>query len=207
MVIGVRKGSIKELTPPLNKARMPSFTGEIKVQEKDRIFYVIRGVVFFTGVFIGIVFAWLHVSDYAPYYFTPYPSSDRYIVDSGTLSEVNIRKGSDYLILTKDNGTKIELEDFRGFDDLQESYGVEKFQAKVWWFPLKYSSRGWVAKMEMDAKGVIPEAEQKSIYKQMTQNLLNIDTILIFIIYILFAVIWEFILQYKSYKQREKSLD
>lgn len=196
--------SLKELTPPLNKNRMPSFYSELNFTEKDRIFYVIRGVLFSTGVLMGLIFSWLHVNDYAPYYFTPYPSADKYVVDRGILSEVYIRQGQDYLILTKDDGVKIRLEEFSGFDDIQERDGVQTFQAKVWWFPLKYSSHGWIVKMETQEKMIVTEAEQQLLFNKMSQNLFDLNIISIFFFSALFAVIWEFILQYKLYKQGEK---
>lgn len=196
--------AIKELTPPLNKNRMPSFYNKLRWTDKDRIFYVLRGVLFFTGIFMGFIYLWLHISYYAPYYFTPYPASEQYIVDTGTLSEVYIRQGQDYLILTKDDGTKIRLKEFSGFDDLQEHYGVEEFRVKLWWFPLRYSSSGWIAGMEIENNEVFSKREQQSKFNQQVQNFMDFDSILTFFLYALLAVIWEFIIQYKIVKQGEK---
>jgi hypothetical protein len=192
--------AIKELTPFLNKKRISSHD-----TNKEQILYVIRVVMFTIGISMGFIFSWLHVSDYAPYYFTSYPLSEKYIVDSGILSEVYIRQGKDYLILTKDDGTKIRLEEFNGFDDLQEHYGVEELKVKAWWFPLKYSNHDWIAKMEMQGKEIVTEPEQKLIFNLRSQQLFDLDTILIFFLYALFALTWEFLVQYINYRQEHNA--
>lgn len=160
-----------------------------------------RGI-FIISLALGLVQGLFTYDYFRPFYITPYPADNKLIVDSGILSEVYVRKGSDYLILTKADGKKIQLSDIRKFDDWQKQAMTDQFSVKVWWFPLNGSNRGWISKIEMKGVEVLSPQEQKQSFMQNIDSYHEwLQTTYLFLIPALLAWIWEFIVRYKINKQ------
>lgn len=151
-----------------------------------------RGI-FFISILFGLVQGWYTLLYSRPFVITPYLATENYIVDDGILSEIRKRKQPAYLELTRYDGKQIKL-DTSGVGSAIQEHAV----AKVWWFPLKGSDLGWIAKMEINGHEVASIKEQQNTYKKNIEDYYRELQSIVFFLGVSFLVwMWEFGIRYR----------
>lgn len=142
------------------------------------------------------------ISFFKPFSVTPYPIFQDFLVSEGNLSFIYVRKAPNYLVLESSDGNTFKFKEGIDFTKLEEHTVSKKPYVKVWYFPLKGSEMGWIAKLEANHQIFSSEQEQKSrFFREKEMYVEGMQTTCLFLIPAFLAWLWEFIVQYKRNKR------
>lgn len=166
--------------------------------------FIFRIIIFtFAFAFLCVSVPIWYFKAYLPYQEIVYPPLIQTNTDIGTIERLK----KDGYMLSKEDGGKIYLNYTYLYADYVDTYRARgsledpKLFVKVWWFPMKNISKGWIAQVERNNQIVISYEQQYREFIRLNDHSDFCRFFKFFLVLMLIMVIWEFLVQYIKYRQ------